>query len=132
MCELNVGDFAAELGLPVALLIEQLQASGVGNLQGSAPITEHDKAQLLEHLRQTINSDANAKDERNKKTNPAANSADAQEIQIMLVAVKEGKLARARMMLEAKQGKRKLDFVELRKLDMNIAQIEKELERYKK
>jgi len=125
----NVGDFAAELGLPVDLLIEQLQAAGVGKLQESAPITEPDKVQLLAYLRKANNSDTIAKDERNIETKPAANTTDAQELQIMSVAVKEGKLARARMMLEAKQGKRKLDFVELRRLDMEIAQIEKELER---
>lgn len=52
MGKMNVAQFAAELGLPVALLIEQLKAAGVSKEQESESISEKDKAQLLEHLRQ--------------------------------------------------------------------------------
>ncbi|MDP1633187.1 MAG: translation initiation factor IF-2 N-terminal domain-containing protein, partial [Gallionellaceae bacterium] len=52
MGKLNVAQFASELGLPVALLLEQLKASGVSKEQESDTISEKDKAQLLEHLRQ--------------------------------------------------------------------------------
>lgn len=51
MAKLNVAQFATELGLPVALLLEQLQAAGVTKLQDSDSISEADKAQLLAHLR---------------------------------------------------------------------------------
>lgn len=52
MGKLNVAQFASELGLSVALLLEQLKASGVSKEQESDTISEKDKAQLLEHLRQ--------------------------------------------------------------------------------
>ena len=52
MGKLNVAQFATELGLPVTLLLEQLKAAGVSKGQESDPISEKDKAQLLEHLRQ--------------------------------------------------------------------------------
>lgn len=47
---MNVAQFAGELGLPVGLLLEQLQAAGVAKQQESDSISEQDKAQLLEHL----------------------------------------------------------------------------------
>ncbi len=53
MGKLNIAQFATELGLPVALLLEQLEAAGVSKKQESDSISEKDKAQLLEHLRQT-------------------------------------------------------------------------------
>ena len=52
MGKLNVAQFATELGLPVTLLLEQLKAAGVSKGQELDPISEKDKAQLLEHLRQ--------------------------------------------------------------------------------
>ncbi|MGC2049587.1 MAG: translation initiation factor IF-2 N-terminal domain-containing protein, partial [Gallionella sp.] len=52
MAKLNVAQFAAELGLPVALLLEQLKAAGIAKEEESSPLTEKDKANLLEHLRQ--------------------------------------------------------------------------------
>jgi translation initiation factor IF-2 len=53
MAQINVTQFAKELGLPAALLIEQLQAAGVKKaLDESTPLTEKDKTQLLEYLRQ--------------------------------------------------------------------------------
>ncbi len=52
MAQINVTQFAQQLGLPPALLIEQLQAAGVNKaLAEDTPLTEKDKTQLLEHLR---------------------------------------------------------------------------------
>ena len=51
MGKMNVAQFAGELGLPVELLLEQLQAAGVAKKQEADPVSEQDKAQLLEHLR---------------------------------------------------------------------------------
>ena len=51
MAKMNVAQFAGELGLPVGLLLEQLQAAGVAKQQEADTISEQDKAQLLEHLR---------------------------------------------------------------------------------
>jgi translation initiation factor IF-2 len=51
MGKMNVAQFAGELGLPVELLLEQLQAAGVAKKQESDPVSEQDKSQLLEHLR---------------------------------------------------------------------------------
>jgi len=52
MGKLNVAEFATELGLPVALLLEQLKAAGIAKVQESDSMSEKDKAKLLEHLRQ--------------------------------------------------------------------------------
>jgi translation initiation factor IF-2 len=51
MGKMNVAQFAAELGLSVELLLEQLQAAGVSKKQEIDPVSEKDKAKLLEHLR---------------------------------------------------------------------------------
>ncbi|MDD2701880.1 MAG: translation initiation factor IF-2 [Sideroxydans sp.] len=51
MGKINVAQFAGELGLPVELLLEQLQSAGVDKKKDSDPISEQDKAKLLEHLR---------------------------------------------------------------------------------
>ncbi|MEK7811122.1 MAG: translation initiation factor IF-2 N-terminal domain-containing protein, partial [Pseudomonadota bacterium] len=48
---MNVAQFAGELGLPVELLLEQLQSAGVSKETDSDTISEQDKAKLLEHLR---------------------------------------------------------------------------------
>ncbi|MBI2509014.1 MAG: translation initiation factor IF-2 associated domain-containing protein, partial [Betaproteobacteria bacterium] len=54
MAQINVTQFAQQLGLPTALLIEQLQAAGVRRvLAEDSPLTEKDKTQLLEHLRKS-------------------------------------------------------------------------------
>src|SRR5262245_7069386 len=54
MAQISVVQFASELGLPPALLLEQLQAAGVKRALGKAPVlTETDKAQLLDYLRQS-------------------------------------------------------------------------------
>lgn len=51
MAKMNVAQFAGELGLPIELLLEQLQAAGVAKKKETDPVSEQDKAQLLEHLR---------------------------------------------------------------------------------
>ncbi|OGS91960.1 MAG: translation initiation factor IF-2 [Gallionellales bacterium GWA2_60_18] len=61
MGKLNVATFATELGLPVALLLEQLKAAGVSKEQETDPVSEKDKAQLLEHLRQSHGAEKTAK-----------------------------------------------------------------------
>ncbi len=54
MAQINVTQFAKELGLPPALLIEQLQAAGVKRaLTEGTDLTEKDKTQLLDYLRQS-------------------------------------------------------------------------------
>ena len=61
MGKLNVAQFATELGLPVTLLLEQLQAAGIAKEQESDPVSEKDKAKLLEHLRQSHGGEKPAK-----------------------------------------------------------------------
>jgi translation initiation factor IF-2 len=52
MAQINVTQFAQQLGLPPTLLIEQLQAAGIKRaLAEDTPLTEKDKTQLLDHLR---------------------------------------------------------------------------------
>ncbi len=54
MAQINVTQFAQQLGLPPALLIEQLQAAGIRRvLSEDTPLTEKDKTQLLDHLRKS-------------------------------------------------------------------------------
>ena len=54
MAQINVTQFAQQLGLPPALLIEQLQAAGIERvLAEDTPLTERDKTQLLDHLRKS-------------------------------------------------------------------------------
>jgi translation initiation factor IF-2 len=54
MAQINVTQFAQQLGLPPTLLIEQLQAAGVNKaLAEDTPLTEKDKTQLLDHLRKS-------------------------------------------------------------------------------
>ena len=52
MAKSNVTQFAEELKLPVALLLEQLQAAGVRKKAGEDAITEQDKTRLLDYLRE--------------------------------------------------------------------------------
>ena len=61
MGKLNVAQFATELGLPVALLLEQLKAAGIAKEEESDPMSEKDKAKLLEHLRQAHGAEKPAK-----------------------------------------------------------------------
>ena len=52
MAQINVTQFAQQLGLPPTLLIEQLQAAGIKRaLAEDTQLTEKDKTQLLDHLR---------------------------------------------------------------------------------
>jgi translation initiation factor IF-2 len=65
MAQMNVAQFAKELGLPSALLLEQLQAAGVSKaLVEDTVLTEQDKTQLLDYLRRVHG----AKDTKNKIT----------------------------------------------------------------
>jgi translation initiation factor IF-2 len=61
MGKLNVAQFATELGLPVTLLLEQLKAAGIAKENESDPMSEKDKAKLLEHLRQAHGAEKPAK-----------------------------------------------------------------------
>jgi translation initiation factor IF-2 len=61
MGKLNVTQFAAELNLPVALLLEQLHAAGGSQSDAADMVSEQDKAKLLEHLRQSHGADHAAK-----------------------------------------------------------------------
>jgi len=65
MAHMNVAQFAKELGLASAMLLEQLQAAGIGKaLADDTVLTEHDKTQLLDYLRRVHG----AKDTKNKIT----------------------------------------------------------------
>jgi len=57
MGKLDVTQFAVELGLPVALLLEQLHAAGGEQANAADLVSEKDKAKLLEHLRQAHGAD---------------------------------------------------------------------------
>ena len=50
MAKSNVAQFAEELKLPVATLLEQLQAAGVIKKSGDDAVTEQDKTRLRDHL----------------------------------------------------------------------------------
>ncbi len=65
MAQMNVAQFAKELGLASTMLLEQLQAAGIGKeLAENTVLTEHDKTQLLDYLRRVHG----AKDTKNKIT----------------------------------------------------------------
>lgn len=64
MAQMSVEQFANELGLLPAVLLEQLQAAGVKKLLAEDNLTEQDKAQLLDYLRKTHG----AKEAKNKVT----------------------------------------------------------------
>ncbi len=54
MAQLNVTQFATELGVPPTQLIEQLKAAGVSKMfAAETALTEIDKTQLLDYLRQS-------------------------------------------------------------------------------
>ncbi len=61
MGKLNVAQFAAELGLPVALLLEQLQSAGIPKQNDADAVSEADKTQLLGHLKKSHGTDSGAK-----------------------------------------------------------------------
>lgn len=84
MKKLNIAQFASELGLPVALLLEHLKAAGIAKEQESDPISENDKAKLLEHLRRTYGAENPAKKITltRRETKKADSSSRARTIQI--------------------------------------------------
>src|SRR5512134_249559 len=51
MAQMNVAQFAKQLGMPPALLLEQLNAAGVSKKVEDDTLTEADKTQLLDYLR---------------------------------------------------------------------------------
>jgi len=51
MAQTTVEQFAGELKLPTALLLEQLKSAGVHKTSAEDELSEHDKAALLDHLR---------------------------------------------------------------------------------
>jgi translation initiation factor IF-2 len=53
MATTTVAQFADELKMPVAVLLEQLAASGVAKQSGAETVAEADKAKLLDHLRKS-------------------------------------------------------------------------------
>ncbi|BAL24561.1 translation initiation factor IF-2 [Azoarcus sp. KH32C] len=53
MEQMSVNQFAGELRMPAAVLLEQLQKAGVHKTSPSELLTEHDKARLLEYLRRS-------------------------------------------------------------------------------
>src|SRR5690349_14412331 len=52
MAATNVSQFATELNLPAALLLEQLRAAGLNITRVEDPLSEQDKAKLLDYLRE--------------------------------------------------------------------------------
>jgi translation initiation factor IF-2 len=64
MGQINVAQFAGELGLPAALLLEQLRAAGVNKAATEDLLSEQDKSQLLDYLRRAHG----AKEPKNKIT----------------------------------------------------------------
>ncbi len=64
MGQMNVAQFAGELGLPATLLLEQLRAAGVNKAASEDLLTEQDKTQLLDYLRRAHG----AKEQKNKIT----------------------------------------------------------------
>jgi len=66
MAQMNVEQFASELGVLPAVLLEQLRAAGVSKRQTEDSLTETDKTQLLEYLRKIHG----AKDEKGKISLP--------------------------------------------------------------
>ncbi len=57
----NVAKFATELGLPVNLLLEQLQSAGIPKHNDADTVSEADKTQLLGHLKKSHGADGGAK-----------------------------------------------------------------------
>src|SRR6202521_2327318 len=52
MAASNVTQFATELNLPAALLLEQLRAAGLNKVGAEDALSEQDKAKLLDYLRE--------------------------------------------------------------------------------
>jgi translation initiation factor IF-2 len=58
---MSVAQFASELKMPAAALLEQLQKAGVSKSAADDSLTEADKARLLEYLRKSHGGEAEAK-----------------------------------------------------------------------
>jgi dihydropteroate synthase len=54
MGKLNVTQFATELGLPVPLLLEQLNAAGIAKEQDSDPVSEKDELDRLSGILKNV------------------------------------------------------------------------------
>lgn len=61
MGKINVAQLAGDLNLPAELLLEQLRAAGIVKKGEADPISEQDKAKLLEHLRLSYGAEKPAK-----------------------------------------------------------------------
>src|SRR5512144_1347248 len=77
MGKMNVAQFAAELGLPVELLLEQLQSAGVSKQKDTDAISEQDKAKLLDHLRSAHGGASKGKITVTRRETTAIKKADA-------------------------------------------------------
>ena len=64
MGQLNVAQFANELGLPASLFLEKFGPAGANKIESGDKLSEQDKTQLLEYLRRTHG----AKESKNKIT----------------------------------------------------------------
>jgi translation initiation factor IF-2 len=72
MSQMNVEQFASELGVLPAVLLEQLQAAGVRKHMTEDSLTEKDKTQLLEYLRKIHG----AKEEKSRISLPRRQSSE--------------------------------------------------------
>jgi translation initiation factor IF-2 len=61
MAQMSVAQFATELKMPAAALLEQLQKAGVSKQASEDTLTETDKARLLEYLRKSHGGETDAK-----------------------------------------------------------------------
>lgn len=69
--ETTVGQFASELGLPVGLLLTQMQNAGLNKSDGTDDITEADKSALLDYLRKVHGASVTPKNKINLNRQPA-------------------------------------------------------------
>jgi translation initiation factor IF-2 len=86
MAQITVEQFAGELKLPTALLLEQLKSAGVFKTSASDQLSEQDKAALLEHLRKEHGTAPKGKITLTRKSNTEIkktdNSGKARTIQV--------------------------------------------------
>ena len=61
MTATTVSQFAVELKMPEAALLEQLGKAGVGKQGGADPLTDQDKSRLLEYLRRAHGDESKTK-----------------------------------------------------------------------
>src|SRR5574343_215430 len=77
MSATTVTQFAVELKMPVAALLEQLSQAGVGKGDASDTPTDQDKARLLDYLRRAHGDESKAKITLTRKQTSAINAPDA-------------------------------------------------------